>query len=79
MSRQTSTAVGKTTASMTPQATPSQTPVSKTPMVPHEKIAMRAYDRWCQRGCPEGTDQQNWLEAEAELKTEMAKANTQAR
>ena len=43
-------------------------------MVPHEKVAMRAYDKWCQRGCPPGTDQQDWYDAEAELRSEMAKA-----
>ena len=39
--------------------------------VPHEKIATRAYEKWCQRGCTHGTHQQDWLEAEAELTTEM--------
>lgn len=47
--------------------------------VPHEKIAMRAYDKWCQRGCPPGTNEQDWLEAENELKTEMAKTGKQGR
>src|SRR5579864_7585471 len=23
--------------------------------IPHEKIAMRAYQKWCQRGCKDGT------------------------
>jgi hypothetical protein len=41
--------------------------------IPHEKIAMRAYDKWCSRGRPCGTDQQDWLEAEAELKAEMSR------
>lgn len=41
------------------------------PMVPHEKIAQRAYEKWLAGGCIDGTDQQNWLEAECELKTEM--------
>jgi len=39
--------------------------------IPHEKIAMRAYEKWCQRGCMHGTHQQDWLDAEAELKLEM--------
>ena len=43
-------------------------------MVPHEKIAMRAYEKWCHRGCPAGTDQQDWFDAEAELRAEIAKA-----
>jgi Protein of unknown function (DUF2934) len=38
--------------------------------IPHEKIAMRAYDKWCKRGCPPGTDKQDWAEAEAELRAE---------
>ena len=38
--------------------------------VPHDKIAMRAYDKWCQRGRPHGTHLQDWLEAERELQSE---------
>ena len=48
-----------------------------TPAIPHEKIAMRAYEKWCQRGCPSGTDQQDWLEAEAELRSEMGQPRSQ--
>ncbi|MBI1831751.1 MAG: DUF2934 domain-containing protein [Planctomycetes bacterium] len=43
--------------------------------VPLEKIAMRAYQKWVQRGCMHGCDQQDWLEAEAELKAEMARGS----
>jgi hypothetical protein len=50
---------------------------ASTPMkVPHEKIAMRAYEKWCKRGCPPGTDVQDWLEAEAELRMEMRSPST---
>jgi hypothetical protein len=42
-------------------------------MVPHEKIAMRAYERWIKKGRPQGTHVQDWLEAEAELKVEQAR------
>jgi len=38
--------------------------------IPTEKIATRAYEKWCKRGQPEGTCVQNWLEAEKELTTE---------
>lgn len=38
-----------------------------------EKISMRAYEKWRQRGMPHGSDQQDWYEAEAELRTESAK------
>jgi hypothetical protein len=41
--------------------------------VPHEKIAMRAYEKWVKRGRPHGTDVQDWIEAETELKVEMAR------
>lgn len=39
--------------------------------IPHDKIAMRAHDKWCKRGRPHGTDKQDWLEAEAELRQEL--------
>ncbi len=45
-----------------------------TQKIPHEKIAMRAYDKWVKKGKPQGMDVQNWLEAEAELKTEMTRS-----
>jgi hypothetical protein len=41
--------------------------------VPREKIAMRAYEKWCQRGRPQGTQEQDWLEAERELQAEVTK------
>ena len=46
--------------------------------VPQEKIAMRAYEKWCKRGRPHGTDRQDWLEAEAELKAEMSRTGAPA-
>ena len=39
--------------------------------IPHEKIATLAYEKWCQRGCKHGTNLQDWLDAEAELKLQM--------
>jgi len=41
--------------------------------VPHDKIAKRAYEKWCQRGQPHGTEKQDWLEAEAELRAEQGR------
>jgi hypothetical protein len=41
--------------------------------VPREKIAMRAYEKWCKRGRPQGTDKQDWTEAELELRNEMSR------
>lgn len=45
--------------------------------LPHEKIAMRAYDKWCKRGRPQGTDKQDWQEAETELRMEMNRTQGQ--
>jgi Protein of unknown function (DUF2934) len=39
--------------------------------IPHDKIATRAYEKWCQRGCTDGTQHQDWLDAETELRAEM--------
>ena len=47
-----------------------------TAQVPHEKIAMRAYDKWCKRGRPKGTEKQDWLEAESELRMEMTRTGS---
>jgi hypothetical protein len=33
-----------------------------------EEIAARAYQRWCQRGCPEGSPNVDWHAAEEELR-----------
>jgi hypothetical protein len=33
----------------------------------HEEIAERAHALWIERGCPNGSDEANWLEAEREL------------
>jgi hypothetical protein len=37
----------------------------------HEQIALRAQEIWNRHGCPPGEDQDNWFEAEAELRREM--------
>jgi hypothetical protein len=47
------------------------TPTMPSVKLPHEKIAMRAFEKWCKRGRPHGTEKQDWLEAEAELRAEM--------
>jgi hypothetical protein len=33
----------------------------------HEVIAVRAYELWIARGCPIGSPELDWLQAEAEL------------
>jgi hypothetical protein len=59
----------------TPQLAP---PAGPTPaaQVPPEKIALRAYHKWVQRGCTHGRDQQDWVEAEAELRAELTRQGT---
>jgi hypothetical protein len=56
-------------------ATPPMPPASTPVKIPHEKIAMRAYEKWCQRGQPHGTDRQDWMEAETELRAEMMRSS----
>ena len=41
--------------------------------VARDKIAMRAYEKWCKRGRPHGSDKQDWTEAEMELKAEVSR------
>jgi hypothetical protein len=52
-----------------PQAQPKRI---QTDTIPHEKIAMRAYEKWVKRGRPQGTEMQDWIEAENELRSELA-------
>lgn len=33
----------------------------------HDDIAALAYARWQEKGCPQGTHQEDWLSAEQEL------------
>ena len=39
------------------------------PPVPEDRdaVALRAYFRWLERGCPAGSAEQDWLEAEREV------------
>lgn len=59
-----------------PSAQPTNMPP---PMIPQEKIAMRAYEKWVKRGRPQGTEMQDWLEAEKELKAEMSRTKPPAK
>jgi hypothetical protein len=59
---------------MSRTVTPSVAPPSTTPVrLPHDKVAMRAYEKWVKQGQPPGRDVQNWLEAEAELRAEYSR------
>lgn len=51
---------------------PEQDEVMKTagnglPSPTHDEIAIRAFELWLANGCPDGTAEQDWFEAEAEL------------
>lgn len=37
------------------------------PKITAEQVAERAYFRWLERGCPPGSAEYDWLEAEREL------------
>ncbi len=50
------------------------TPSMPSNMIPHEKIAMRAFEKWCKRGRPHGSDKQDWIDAEKELREEFSRA-----
>ncbi len=39
-----------------------------------QAVRRRAYQRWLERGCPAGNPDQDWLEAERELRAESARA-----
>lgn len=55
-----------------------QTGATATMTINLDKIAMRAYEKWCKRGCPHGSDQRDWYEAEAELKAEIIRTGAMA-
>ncbi len=48
-----------------PSTSSNSTATTKEPL--SVQIARRAYERWCERGCPHGTDQQDWYDAECEI------------
>jgi hypothetical protein len=68
--------LGKEGLKMSRMATPVTAQPAATAKVPHEKIAQRAYEKWCKRGQAHGHDKQDWAEAEAELRAEMARTGT---
>ena len=43
----------------------------KNVVLSHDQIAERAKNIWIERGCPSNQDEQNWLEAENQLKQEL--------
>lgn len=40
-----------------------------------DEIALRAHQIWCQQGCPQGHDVDNWLDAEQQVLSEYRSRN----
>jgi hypothetical protein len=64
--------------SRTKPATSNRTPPAPTTtasshvVIPHDAIALLAFQKWQMHGCPVGEDQRDWFEAEQELKSPAA-------
>ena len=70
-SPKTASPVAKPTT-QTSVASQSQSPSN--PGLPRDKVAARAYEKWCHRGRSHGSDHRDWIDAERELAAELAKA-----
>lgn len=64
---------GATATAPRPAGTKKTTRAGKGPMIAHDQIARRAHDIWVSKGCRPGQEDQNWLEAERQLKAERAR------
>jgi hypothetical protein len=47
---------------------------SETQGIDREAVAVRAYELWMQRGCPIGSAEIDWYQAEADLAQEVAES-----
>jgi hypothetical protein len=67
-----STRSGRATTTLRPAGaqTPAATPTVR---ITREQIAQRAHEIWVKNGCRHGQDEQNWLEAERQLKAERSR------
>jgi hypothetical protein len=63
---------GATTTTLRPAGSKAPEAV-KMVKITREQIAQRAHEIWVKSGCKHGHDEQNWLEAERQLKAEMPK------
>lgn len=57
---------------------PTAKPATPQLKIPHDKIAMRAYEKWVKRGTRHGSHLQDWLEAESELRAEFGSSTGSA-
>jgi hypothetical protein len=60
------------TAPQTGKATQT-TAATQQACLPLDKVAALAYQKWLKKGCKHGNDKQDWLEAELEVKAELAR------
>jgi hypothetical protein len=44
------------------------------PEIEENAISARAYELWQERGCPDGSDREDWIRAEQELKERRAQS-----
>ncbi|MBM4027302.1 MAG: DUF2934 domain-containing protein [Planctomycetes bacterium] len=65
----TSTSRSGATTTLRPAGSKTQA-ASKAVNITREQIALRAHEIWVKNGCQHGQDEQNWLEAERQLKAE---------
>jgi hypothetical protein len=49
------------------------TPSVRSATPTYEQVAQRAAEIWKKKGCLPGQDEQNWLEAERQLKAELSR------
>ena len=73
MSRSTTTSAAAPQTGKSMQTTATMQSGTQQHGVCQDKVAARAYQKWVQKGCKHGTDKQDWLEAETEIKAEMAR------
>lgn len=48
---------------------PASAPRMQSPSATENEIARRAFELYCERGCQDGRDVEDWLQAEHELRT----------
>jgi hypothetical protein len=66
-----STRSGGTTTPLRPAGAPAPA-AARMVKITREQVAQRAHEIWVKNGCKHGQDEQNWLEAERQLKAELS-------
>lgn len=62
-----------TAVATAPCPTTTVTPSVRSATPTYEQVAQRAAEIWKKKGCLPGQDEQNWLEAERQLKAELSR------